>query len=57
MNEIMIPEKAGFPAEAAARIGEMAGQMRLLADMLRETNARMAAMEKTIRTLEKVTPR
>ncbi len=43
--------------ESAKRIQDMAGQMRLLADMLRETNARMAAMEKTIRTLEKVTPR
>ncbi|MBO7663062.1 MAG: ORF6C domain-containing protein [Clostridia bacterium] len=52
----MLPDANGL-IESAKRIQEMAGQMRLLADMLRETNARMAAMEKTIRTLEKVTPR
>ena len=44
-------------ADAAKQIQEMAGQMRLLADMLRVTNARMGEMEKVIRTLEKVTPR
>lgn len=35
---------------------EMLAGMRAMAEMLRVTNERMAAMEKTIRTLEKITP-
>ena len=50
-------QEAQAMRDAAKQIQEMAGQMRLLADMLRVTNARMGEMEKAIRTLEKVTPR
>lgn len=59
MSELItaMPPDANGLIESAKRIQEMAGQMRLLADMLRETNARMGEMEKVIRTLEKVTPR
>lgn len=53
--EMILPEGGQLPA-ALEQIREMAGMIRSLADMLRITNERMAAMEKTIRTLEKVTP-
>lgn len=45
------------PAETVREItAGLTGQISALAEMLRITNERMAAMEKTIRTLEKVTP-
>lgn len=43
-------------ADAEKLIGAMAEQIGSLAEMLRVTNERMAAMEAAIRTLEKVTP-
>lgn len=38
------------------RDGQIMGLLQSMADMMRITNERMAAMEQTIRTLEKVTP-
>lgn len=59
MSEIIRAQAAGgmIPAEEVQNLMEaMAEQLGLMADMLRTTNERMAAMEKTIRTLEKATP-
>lgn len=53
-QEIVVHDAA---AEAVKEMAAaMSGQISALAEMLRVTNERMAEMEKTIRTLEKVTP-
>ena len=53
-QEIVVHNAA---AEAVKEMAAaMSGQIGALAEMLRVTNERMAEMEKTIRTLEKVTP-
>ena len=59
MTENMIPFHGG-PAAAAAELAETMDEARQLlagmADMIRTTNERMAALEQAVRTLEKVTP-
>ena len=59
MTENMIPFHGGPAAAAAELAGTMEEARQLLAgmaDMLRTTNERMAALEQAVRTLEKVTP-
>ena len=55
MQEIIIQQR-GALQEVLQTAAGMAKQMQIMADMMRVTNERMAAMEKTIATLEKVTP-
>ncbi len=59
MTENMISFHGGPAAAAAELAGTMEEARQLLAgmaDMLRTTNERMAALEQAVRTLEKVTP-
>jgi len=50
---IIAPEK---PGELAGTLDQMVALMRGMADMIRATNERMAALETSVRQLEKVTP-
>ena len=57
-NEIMQPCAAptALPADVRQTLGQMSEIMRGMADMLRATNERMAALEREVRLLTKVTP-
>ena len=57
-NEIMQPCAAptALPADVRQTLGQMGEIMRGMADMLRATNERMAALEREVRLLTKVTP-
>ena len=57
-NEIMQPCAAptALSADVRQTLGQMGEIMRGMADMLRATNERMAALEREVRLLTKVTP-
>lgn len=54
---LSVPAETGVMlANVSEGVAALVRQMQTMADMIRVTNERMAAMEQTIRTLEKVTP-
>ncbi len=56
MGDIIRTESAEIIRKTGADVAEMARAMQAMADMLRATNERMAALESCVRTLEKVSP-
>ncbi len=56
MTDLIRMEPAEIIRKTGADVEEMVRAMQAMADMLRATNERMAALEATVRTLEKVSP-